>query len=40
MKGGGGGTKSKGGGHVKFFPCEKGGGGAILKGEGAQQILG
>ena len=40
---GGGATKQEGGGHVKFYPYEKGGGRkkvlAMLKG-GAQQVLG
>ena len=40
MGGGGGATKREGGGHVKFYPYEKGGGGvlAMLKGEWANKV--
>ena len=45
ITGGGGGDYKTGGGQVKFYPCEKGGGGAdkvlaMLKGGGAQNVLG
>ena len=42
ITGGGGGYKTGGGGHVKFYPYEKGGGKSFSRSEGggAQQVLG
>ena len=40
---GGGGYKREGGGHMKFYPCQKGGGGTTSFSHaegGAQQVLG